>query len=111
MGNRQPTQGVIGVPPVTPGGIVLPNPDVTIATMQQQIATLQTALDTVSTTLEFSQSTPASVWEITHTRLNWFPAVAVVDSAGSVVLGDIEYLPNKVILSFQSPFSGKAYLN
>ena len=59
----------------------------------------------------FTQNTPSAVWEITHT-LNKYPSVTVVDSAGSVVIGEVLYLSKSTIrLSFEAPFSGKAFLN
>lgn len=57
------------------------------------------------------QAVAAASWTIDH-MLNRFPAITVVDSAGSVVYGDEVYLdPNRVRLDFGVPFSGKAYLN
>lgn len=59
----------------------------------------------------FTQDTPAAVWEIAHT-LNKYPSVTVVDSAGSAVVGEVTYLSKSEIrLSFEAPFSGKAFLN
>lgn len=58
-----------------------------------------------------NQIIAASVWNINH-MLGKFPSVTIVDSAGSVVLGDIDYADNNnVTLSFTGAFSGKAYLN
>lgn len=60
---------------------------------------------------EYAQSIPSQEWEITHT-LKKFPAVTVVDSAGSVVVGDINYIDDSnITISFQAAFAGKAYLN
>lgn len=59
----------------------------------------------------FKQNTPSSEWVIVHT-LNKFPSVTIVDSAGCVIVGDVEYVNNStIIVRFTSPFSGKAYLN
>ena len=59
----------------------------------------------------FNQSIPSSVWNINH-RLNKKPSVAIVDSADSVVHGEISYVDdNNIILTFSGGFSGKAYLN
>lgn len=59
----------------------------------------------------FTQLTPISVWLITH-NLNKKPSVTIVDSANSVVVGEISYLDNNSLLvSFSSGFSGQAYLN
>lgn len=50
-------------------------------------------------------------WLVRH-NLGKYPSVTVVDSASTVVLGDIEY-PNteEVIIRFTSEFSGRAFLN
>ena len=41
-----------------------------------------------------------------------YPSVTVADSAGSEVVGEVQYVDsNNVILLFASPFSGVAYLN
>ena len=57
------------------------------------------------------ETTSTAEWIIIH-NLNKYPAVAVVDSAGSVVVGSIQYIDkNVIILNFTSEFSGKAYLN
>lgn len=57
------------------------------------------------------QSIPSNIWIIEH-NLNKYPSVEIVDSAGSKVDGDIEFLtPDVVELKFSHPFSGEAYLN
>ena len=59
----------------------------------------------------YTQSTSSDTWEITH-NLNKNPSISVVDSAGSLVVGNYEYVnADKVILHFNGAFSGKAYLN
>jgi hypothetical protein len=59
----------------------------------------------------FSQPTPATSWVINHT-LNYHPAVRVVDSAGTLVEGDVTYPnANTVVLTFPAGFSGTAYLS
>ncbi|MDQ3782107.1 MAG: hypothetical protein M3349_04115 [Actinomycetota bacterium] len=63
-----------------------------------------------STAYIHEQLTPAATWTITH-NLGHFPSVAVVDSAGSLVHGNVNYISiNVVEVSFGSGFSGKAYL-
>jgi hypothetical protein len=58
-----------------------------------------------------TQSTPEAVWEVTH-NLGKKPSVIVVDSADTVVMGEIEYINlNSVRLTFVGAFSGKAYFN
>ena len=56
------------------------------------------------------QGTPATTWHITHT-LGRYCAVTVVDSAGTVVEGDVSYLsPSEVTIDFSAAFAGEAYL-
>jgi hypothetical protein len=56
------------------------------------------------------QITAQSTWNIVH-DLNRKPAVVVVDTAGNVVIGSIQYIDNWTItINFSAPFSGKAYL-
>ncbi len=56
------------------------------------------------------QAAPSATWTIAH-NLNRFPAVAVVDSANSVVYGDVVYdSANQVTVTFAAAFGGKAYL-
>jgi hypothetical protein len=56
------------------------------------------------------QSVPKADWIIPH-NLNAYPSVAIVDSAGTVVGGDVTYQsPFQVSVRFAFPFSGKAYL-
>lgn len=59
----------------------------------------------------YIKSTPDSVWDITH-NLDKYPSVTIVDSAGSVVMGDITYTSKSALtVTFSAAFSGKAYLN
>lgn len=59
----------------------------------------------------YIKSTPDSVWDITH-DLDKYPSVTIVDSAGSVIMGDITYTSKSAIkITFSAAFSGKAYLN
>lgn len=59
----------------------------------------------------YTQMTSSSEWIITH-NLGKYPAVTIVDTADSVVVGEIEYLSmNEIRVSFNATFSGKAYLN
>lgn len=58
----------------------------------------------------FTQTTPAAVWNINH-NLNGYPAVTVIDSGGTLVEGDVDYLDvNNVRLTFSAAFSGQASL-
>lgn len=57
------------------------------------------------------QSTPEAVWEVTH-NLNKKPTITVVDSADTMVMGEVEYINNNSVrLTFAGAFSGKAYFN
>ena len=62
-------------------------------------------------TFVYNQAISSDVWEIEH-NLDKYPSVTVVDSGGSVVVGEIVYInKNNVRITFTSAFSGKAYLN
>lgn len=57
------------------------------------------------------QGVSSATWTINH-GLNKFPSVTVKDSAGSIVIGEIEYNDkDNVTLTFSGAFSGEAYLN
>lgn len=59
----------------------------------------------------FIQSTSAAVWTITH-NLGKRPSISVVDSAGSNVVGEVNYTSNnELTITFSSAFKGTAYLN
>ncbi len=63
------------------------------------------------TSFEHDQGTPSTVWTITH-NMNRKPSVTVVDTAELVVVGEVEYInENTITITFNSSFSGKAYLN
>lgn len=57
------------------------------------------------------QGVAAATWSIAH-GLGKYPSVMVVDSANSVVVGEIEYTDtNNIVITFNAGFSGHAYLN
>lgn len=57
------------------------------------------------------QSVPSTNWMIHH-NLGKYPSVTIVDSAGTIVVGDISYLSiSSLIAVFSNSFAGKAYLN
>lgn len=57
------------------------------------------------------QSPASDTWVINH-NLKKYPSVTIVDSAGRVVIGEVQYIDNTLIIcSFSAPFSGIAYLN
>lgn len=57
-----------------------------------------------------TQSTPSSTWVVTH-DLGGQPSVTVVDSANTVVFGDVTYVSGEVVkIDFSSTFSGFVFL-
>lgn len=88
-----------------------------VGTSDEHLITIDTLTNYLATRIdsdkhfEYVQDVPSATWEIEH-NLGKEPSVSVVDSAGNIVEGDYNYVnTNKVILSFSSAFSGKAYLN
>jgi hypothetical protein len=75
--------------------------------------TVQTAIEQVRELSRYvhTQASAATTWTINH-NLKMYPAVTVVDSAGSHVMGQTTYPSlNTVVVEFTSGFSGKAYLS
>ena len=63
------------------------------------------------TTYTYVQELPSDRWTITH-NLGRMPSVSIVDSAGTLVHGNVDYISNNVIrVTFSGEFSGSAYLN
>jgi hypothetical protein len=59
----------------------------------------------------FTQGTPATSWSIVH-NLGKFPSITVVDSGGTVIIGEyVQVSNNEVTLNFTHAFAGAAYLN
>jgi hypothetical protein len=59
----------------------------------------------------YTQTTPATEWNIVHT-LAFTPNIIVVDTAGTEVEGDYEYVsPNHIRATFTSSLAGKAILS
>jgi hypothetical protein len=57
------------------------------------------------------QSSPEATWIITHNLVK-YPSVTIVDSANSIVIGNIQYNSlNQLTVSFSGAFAGRAYLN
>lgn len=76
-----------------------------------EVKIMPTTIEAISKTFVFEQAIPSNIWHIQH-NLNKYPSVSIVDSAGSVVMGDVLYVDkNKVVLTFIGQFNGKAYLN
>ena len=59
----------------------------------------------------FEQNIASKEWNVEH-NLNKYPSITVVDSAGSVVVGDVIYTSlNSAVIFFIGEFVGKAYFN
>jgi hypothetical protein len=59
----------------------------------------------------YIQNTPSAEWDIVHT-LAFTPNIIIVDTAGTEVEGDYEYItPNHIRAVFTSPLAGKAILS
>ena len=57
------------------------------------------------------QGVSSATWNVTH-NLGKKPSVTVVDSANTVVIGEVAYVnDNSLTIVFQAGFTGKAYLN
>jgi hypothetical protein len=57
------------------------------------------------------QGVASATWSVSH-NLGKLPSVTVVDTAGSVVVGDISYTDNNnLTVTFNASFSGEAYIN
>lgn len=58
------------------------------------------------------QSAPATTWTINH-NLGYYPGgVSVLDSGGSVCLGDVTHLSeNSLVVNFSTAFSGTALIS
>lgn len=94
---------------------------VTVNQEDQNLVTVQTTVNNVTITTGsiaqgitrrhvHTQGTVSSTWTITH-ALGGQPSIMVVDSAGTVVFGEVQYLSNtQVRVIFSAPFSGSAYL-
>ena len=59
----------------------------------------------------YNQIAALATWNVTH-NLDKYPSVSIVDSGNNWVVGDVEYInENQLTITFNSAFSGKAYLN
>ena len=67
--------------------------------------------ETVDKNFVYTQNVASNTWVVTH-NLNKFPSVSVVDSANTLVNGQVEYNSiNEVTISFRAAFTGKAFFN
>jgi hypothetical protein len=59
----------------------------------------------------FTQAVPSSSWSIPH-GLGRYPSVAVSDSTGRLIEGDVQYLStNTLTIDFSGAFAGTATCN
>ena len=59
----------------------------------------------------YNQPTPSLVWNVVH-NLDKYPSVSVVDSAGTTVFWNVQYINvNELTITCKGAFSGKAYIN
>lgn len=81
-----------------------------VGTEAEWLASLSTGGTVVS--YEYTQSMPSDTWVIAYPML-YKPTVTVIDSANSLVEGDVEYstIANELTVRFAFGFSGKAYLS
>ena len=102
----QGTQGTIGVQGATGiGGAAVDNTD----DVPEGATNKYFTVGRVS--YEHMQGSASNSWTINH-NLGFKPNVTVIDSAGNIVEGEIAYTnTNSLTVSFQSAFSGNAYLS
>ena len=90
-------------------GAATPSP----GTAGQQLLSTATGVVWTDQTYTHNQSSSgaATSWTVTH-NLNKYPSVTVIDTANSVIIGQIEYNSvNQLTITFKSATNGKAYLN
>lgn len=62
-------------------------------------------------TFYFTQNEALDTWVIVH-NLNKYPAVSVIDSSGTEVIGEVTYdTSNQITITFKGAFKGNATLN
>ena len=83
-----------------------------IATHTEQIEELtEEILENADKNYIHKQQVASSLWTVVH-NLGKFPSITVVDSAGTVVTGEIVLqTTEQAVISFNGAFSGKAYCN
>lgn len=60
---------------------------------------------------EHVQAIPSDEWTVQH-DLDKYPSVQVVDSAGRVVTGEVQYVDaDSLVIRFEFVFSGRVYCN
>lgn len=93
---------------ITAADIIQHQDQITITT--SQISDYDANLET-DKNFVYDQGVASQVWTINH-NLDKYPAVVAVDTAQSVVVGQIDYIDvNNLTITFNASFSGEAYLN
>ena len=83
----------------------------TFVSYQKQIYTIDLSAIVTDKYYRHTQGISASVWNVKH-NLNKYPSVTVLDSAGTLVHGQVSYTDNNnIILTFSAAFSGTAEIN
>jgi len=105
-------QGIPGAgythPDTHPVSMIVQDEDNVFFTAAEKAAALKII---ATSNYEHTQLLAADVWTVVH-HLDKKPAVTVVDSADTVVVGEVLYLNNDTVeLRFIGQFSGKAYFN
>lgn len=90
-----------------------------VTTTEQEIATHTEQIEELTEEITkgadknyiHKQQVASSLWTVVH-NLGKFPSITVVDSAGTVVTGEIVLqTTEQAVISFNGAFSGKAYCN
>lgn len=80
-------------------------------TTADQVVTKSYVDERADKTYIHNQMASSAIWNIAH-NLGKMPSITVVDTADSVVIGEVDYIDNNnLVLTFAFPFSGMAYLN
>jgi hypothetical protein len=105
---------------VEDGGIVLENTQPAPIVVESEVSPVSLSVSAAGFSVDgadlfaevtYVQGSPANVWVINHS-LDKYCSVTIVDSGGNVVVGNVQYnSPSQITVTFESEFSGKAYLN
>lgn len=104
----QPTDGILGDQylDTTTGMLYGPKTELGWGAGVNLVATNPTDLAYIH-----DQQVPSTVWTINH-NLNFNPNVSIVDSAGTVVEGDCQYINSgTIVITLSAAMAGKAYLS
>ena len=82
-----------------------------VTSEQENLISCSDLSDYIDKSYVHNQNSASNEWTVTH-NLRKYPTIHVQDSAGTNVIGDIEYIDaNTLKIYFSSAFSGKAYCN